>query len=120
MDLFSIELRDRTILSIHYFLLSTPTLLQYVLCSLLVQVDEAVLADLKHLLIEAKQKVPPFLASIETEFDQMNEAIGDGGCAYCGGLGHRITACPKLEAVQHKKAGEVGKKDYLASNAADY
>ncbi|XP_023336483.1 ATP-dependent RNA helicase abstrakt-like [Eurytemora carolleeae] len=84
------------------------------------KVDEAVLSDLKHLLIEAKQKLPPFLASIQTEADVMNEYMGDGGCSYCGGLGHRITACPKLENVQNKKAGEVGKKDYLASNAADY
>ena len=28
------------------------------------KVDEAVLADLKHLLLEAKQKLPPFLASL--------------------------------------------------------
>jgi len=85
------------------------------------KVEMAVLADLKHLLLEAKQKVPPFLASMETETDQLAEAgMSDGGCSYCGGLGHRITACPKLEAVQNKKAGEVGKKDYLANNAADY
>jgi len=85
------------------------------------KVEMAVLADLKHLLLEAKQKVPPFLASMETETDQLAEAgMTDGGCSYCGGLGHRITACPKLEAVQNKKAGEVGKKDYLANNAADY
>lgn len=84
------------------------------------KVDVAVLADLKHLLIEAKQKLPPFLASIQTENDQLNEDLGSSGCSYCGGLGHRITACPKLEAVQQKKAGEVGKKDYLADNAADY
>jgi ATP-dependent RNA helicase DDX41 len=85
------------------------------------KVEMAVLADLKHLLLEAKQKVPPFLASMETETDQLTEAgMSEGGCSYCGGLGHRITACPKLEAVQNKKAGEVGKKDYLANNAADY
>jgi len=85
------------------------------------KVEMAVLADLKHLLLEAKQKIPPFLASLETETDQLAVAgMGDSGCSYCGGLGHRITACPKLEAVQNKKAGEVGKKDYLASNAADY
>merc|ERR1719154_653718 len=84
------------------------------------KVEMAVLADLKHLLLEAKQKVPPFLASLETETDQLNEAgMTEGGCSYCGGLGHRITACPKLEAVQNKKAREVGKRDYLASNAAD-
>ena len=30
-------------------------------------VEEPVLMDLKHLLIEAKQQVPPFLATLETE-----------------------------------------------------
>jgi len=81
------------------------------------KVEENVLADLKHLLLEAQQKIPPFLASIETEA----EVLGDlAGCSYCGGLGHRITACPKLESVQNKKAGEVGKRDYLSNTAADY
>ena len=46
--------------------------------------------------------------------------LGSDGCGYCGGLGHRITACPKLENVQAKKAGDIGKKDYLAESAADY
>ena len=50
--------------------------------------------------------------------DHLN--VGDGGCSYCGGLGHRITACPKLESVQNKKAGAVGKRDYMASGWADY
>ena len=34
---------------------------------LTLKVEENVLADLKHLLLEAKQKIPPFLASIVTE-----------------------------------------------------
>ena len=38
--------------------------------------DEAVLSDLKHLLVEAKQRVPPFLAAIQTEADQLNEDMG--------------------------------------------
>lgn len=42
------------------------------------------------------------------------------GCSYCGGLGHRITECPKLEAIQNKQASNIGRRDYLASNAADY
>ena len=38
-----------------------------------------------------------------------SKVLGDlAGCSYCGGLGHRITACPKLESVNNKKAGEVG------------
>ncbi|XP_042870882.1 ATP-dependent RNA helicase abstrakt-like [Penaeus japonicus] len=87
--------------------------------------DESVLLDLKHLLIEAKQKVPPFLflhgggeddllASLETNEED------ERGCSYCGGLGHRITACPRLEAMQNKQAAGIGRKDYLAANAADY
>ena len=44
----------------------------------------------------------------------------DRGCSYCGGLGHRIGNCPKLDAIQHKKAADVGRKDYLAANSADY
>ena len=86
-------------------------------------VDEAVLLDLKHLLMEAKQKVPPFLATLEAEserFLQQGDSGEDRGCAYCGGLGHRITNCPKLDAVGRKKAADIGRKDYLASNAADY
>lgn len=42
------------------------------------------------------------------------------GCAYCGGLGHRITECPKLEAMQNKQAGNIGRRDYLAPGAADW
>ena len=45
---------------------------------------------------------------------------GEIGCSYCGGLGHRITDCPKLEAMKSKEAQNIGRKDYLASNAADW
>ncbi len=31
--------------------------------------DESILLDLKHLLIEAKQKIPPFLAAVISEND---------------------------------------------------
>lgn len=40
--------------------------------------DESVLLDLKHLLIEAKQKVPPFLAQLQSE----NEKYLDLGGTY--------------------------------------
>lgn len=43
------------------------------------------------------------------------------GCSYCGGLGHRITDCPKLEAMQNKQASNIGRRDYLANtNTVDY
>jgi len=81
--------------------------------------DESVLLDLKHLLIESKQQLPPVLAALESENDYLN--MGDQkGCSYCGGLGHRITDCPKLEAMQTKQATNIGKNDYLANNSVDW
>ncbi|RZF34026.1 hypothetical protein LSTR_LSTR012371 [Laodelphax striatellus] len=82
--------------------------------------DESVLLDLKHLLMEAKQKVPPFLAELQSENEKYLDLGDERGCSYCGGLGHRITDCPKLEAIQNKQASNIGRRDYLASNAADY
>ncbi|XP_017771251.1 PREDICTED: ATP-dependent RNA helicase abstrakt [Nicrophorus vespilloides] len=82
--------------------------------------DESVLLDLKHLLIEAKQKVPQFLADLCSENEKYLNLGDDKGCAYCGGLGHRITDCPKLEALQNKQASNIGRRDYLANTAADY
>lgn len=82
--------------------------------------EESLLLDLKHLLIEAKQKVPPFLAALQSENEQYLDVGGEVGCSYCGGLGHRITDCPKLEAMQSKQAQNIGRKDYLASGAADW
>lgn len=92
-------------------------------------IDEAILLDLKHLLIEAKQKIPEFLLQIgDIQFEsneQYNENINDDldkelGCTYCGGLGHRITNCPKLEAQQSKQASNLGKRDNLNIGGMDY
>jgi hypothetical protein len=47
-------------------------------------------------------------------------SVDERGCSYCGGLGHRITECPKLEAMQNKQAGSIGRRDYLANSAADW
>lgn len=82
--------------------------------------DESVLLDLKHLLMEAKQKVPTFLADLCSESEKYLVLGGEHGCSYCGGLGHRITDCPKLEALQNKQASNIGRRDYLANTAADY
>uniref|UniRef100_A0A0P4Z7D6 RNA helicase n=1 Tax=Daphnia magna TaxID=35525 RepID=A0A0P4Z7D6_9CRUS len=82
--------------------------------------EESVLLDLKHLLIEAKQEVPPFLATLQSETEVFQDLGGDKGCSYCGGLGHRITQCPKLEAESNKQVSAVGRKDYLSYSAADY
>jgi len=81
--------------------------------------EETILLDLKHLLLEAKQRIPPVLATLE---DPM--AAGGGGedelskgCAFCGGLGHRVATCPKLEAHRMKQMRGGGSDD-LAGNAA--
>lgn len=80
----------------------------------------SVLLDLKHLLIEAKQEVPPFLLSLQSENEKFLDVGEDRGCSYCGGLGHRIAECPKLESMQNKQAQNLNRKDYLASGAADW
>ncbi|XP_050682803.1 ATP-dependent RNA helicase abstrakt [Leptidea sinapis] len=85
------------------------------------QQDDSVLRDLAHLLREAGQKVPSFLLEMIGEPEVPTAPTADGqGCSYCGGLGHRITECPKLEAVQNKQASNIGRRDYLANTAADY
>lgn len=65
--------------------------------------SETTLLDLKHLLQEAKQRIPPVLADSNDPMEDNNEITGKSGvkgCAYCGGLDHRIRDCPKLE---HRK-----------------
>ena len=81
--------------------------------------EESVLLDLKHLLLEAGQKLPAFLQALESQ--SMVEIPGaDTGCSYCGGLGHRIINCPKLEQIQNKQTNAVGKKDFLAAGTSNW
>ncbi len=71
--------------------------------------SEVVLLDLKHLLREAKQKIPPVLLTLADPADQPaasgsgGGSNGLGGCQYCGGLGHSVLTCPKLLAVNKAK-----------------
>lgn len=62
-------------------------------------VEETALLDLKALLVEAKQRVPPVLQAIQDPFEaaEMSKMSGVRGCAFCGGLGHRIADCPKRD-----------------------
>jgi ATP-dependent RNA helicase DDX41 len=78
---------------------------------------EQILLDLKYLLREARQRVPPVLDALEDPMEKFKNVQGaDMECTYCGGLGHRITECPKLElqrkqtmqATQDKYAGRQG------------
>ncbi|XP_002517695.2 LOW QUALITY PROTEIN: DEAD-box ATP-dependent RNA helicase 35 [Ricinus communis] len=77
--------------------------------------SETTLLDLKHLLQEAKQKIPPVLVEVrgsEMENEGISSEIGVEGCTYCGGLGHRISNCPKLEHQRLQQLATV-KKDYF-------
>lgn len=60
-------------------------------------VEQSILLDLKHYLRAAKQRVPPVLLALPDDEDEadLEDALGKKGCAYCGGLGHRIANCPK-------------------------
>lgn len=78
--------------------------------------SESILLDLKHLLKEAKQRIPHFLTQLDDPMDQFEEIAavsGVRGCAYCGGLGHRIGNCPKLK--QETRAQTRNKQDFLGS-----
>ncbi|CAD5222697.1 unnamed protein product [Bursaphelenchus okinawaensis] len=80
--------------------------------------DLSILADLKHLLLEAGQKLPVFLKEIavdqEEHDDNYDDEGEDKGCSYCSGLGHRITNCPKLESVRTKAANTLLRPDMSA------
>ncbi|KAJ2958421.1 hypothetical protein NQZ79_g5996 [Umbelopsis isabellina] len=62
--------------------------------------SEQIRLDLKHLLREAKQRVPPFLEALEDPSEKLGLS---GGCSFCGGLGHRIDNCPKLEQQRRQQ-----------------
>ncbi|KAI8060839.1 P-loop containing nucleoside triphosphate hydrolase protein [Gongronella butleri] len=66
--------------------------------------SEQVRLDLKLLLREAKQRVPPFLAAMEDPQEKYGLL---GGCTFCGGLGHRINDCPKLEQQRKQQMNAI-------------
>lgn len=78
------------------------------------------LMDLKYLLREAKQRVPPYLESLHTDEERFLGLGNLQGCAYCGGPGHRITQCPKLESIQAAMTNQVGKGDALRESGGSW
>lgn len=80
--------------------------------------SEHILLDLKHLLREAKQRVPPVLEALydPTEKFQGIEGVSSE-CKYCGGLGHLIAACPKLE--QQRKQLAAGHRSLHSGSGRD-
>ncbi len=73
--------------------------------------EETTLLDLKHLLKEAHQRIPPVLMIMDDPLENVQREDGTKGCSFCGGLGHSIVDCPKID----KDARRVTKKDALAS-----
>jgi len=73
---------------------------------------ETVLLDLKHLLLEAKQRIPLVLQTLEGEHegDLVDDESGTKGCVVCGGLGHRAPDCPKLESQRRQQKRGVDDK----------
>lgn len=69
--------------------------------------NETTLLDLKALLREAKQRIPPVLEMLEDPRDQNNGK----GCSFCGGLGHSVVDCPKIDKDARRVAGN--KRDVL-------
>ncbi|KAG2180444.1 hypothetical protein INT44_003448 [Umbelopsis vinacea] len=80
--------------------------------------SEQIRLDLKHLLREAKQRVPPFLEALEDPSEKLGLA---GGCSYCGGLGHRIDNCPKLEQQRKQQMNSmIGTRSGGGGGGGDY
>ncbi|KAJ3344100.1 DEAD (Asp-Glu-Ala-Asp) box polypeptide 41 [Gonapodya sp. JEL0774] len=77
--------------------------------------SEQILLDLKYLLKEAKQRVPPVLEALD---DPMASRAGvegaDRECTFCGGLGHTIAFCPKLDQ-QRKQQQQQQRERYGGS-----
>ncbi|KAL7752155.1 DEAD-box ATP-dependent RNA helicase 35 [Sorochytrium milnesiophthora] len=73
---------------------------------------DQILLDLKYLLREAKQRVPPFLDMIDDPMERLKSmpSSGNEGCSYCGGLGHRLADCPKLEHDRKTELGNIREK----------
>jgi len=75
--------------------------------------EETTLLDLKHLLKEAHQRIPPVLMIMDDPLDNVGADGGPKGCSFCGGLGHTIVDCPKIDKDARRVAG--GRRDALAT-----
>jgi ATP-dependent RNA helicase DDX41 len=80
--------------------------------------EETTLLDLKHLLKEAHQRIPPVLMIMDDPLESYaaggaDDGGGPRGCSFCGGLGHTIVDCPKIDKDARRVAG--GRRDALAT-----
>jgi ATP-dependent RNA helicase DDX41 len=61
---------------------------------------------------------PQVLSALDDPMDLDDQAFkltGTRGCAYCGGLGHRITQCPQLEKHKAQEVSTVTRKDMFGA-----
>lgn len=83
--------------------------------------SEHILLDLKHLLIEAKQEVPQFIMDLkDSNQSNKNENGNPNGCSFCGGLGHWINNCPKLDNKRNLKINQYTTQNNNSDSRADY
>ena len=61
----------------------------------------------------AQTPPPPPLLSHALQ-QEMEALSGTKGCAYCGGLGHRVTDCPKLKADSRDQ--QRAQRDHFGGN----
>ena len=81
--------------------------------------DEMTLLDLKGLLKEARQRIPPVLEMLEDPRPKNDQGEAPtGGCSFCGGLGHSIVDCPKIE--KDSKRIQRGHHDALQMGGGDW
>ena len=57
------------------------------------------------------------LATLDDPMEEATQEELARGCQFCGGLGHRVATCPKLEAHRMKQIMG-GSRDDLAGNAS--
>lgn len=74
--------------------------------------DYSMLVDLKHLFIEAGQEIPSLLKDVVIDETSGSATNAGEGCAYCSGLGHRITNCPRLEQDKSKVVSDIFNQDF--------
>ena len=70
----------------------------WIVSDMLVSVDETILLDLKHLLMEAKQFVPDFLRVLESDITQFED---HGGKSLINWLHHQLSATPPIKYEKH-------------------
>ncbi|KAI9317350.1 P-loop containing nucleoside triphosphate hydrolase protein [Zopfochytrium polystomum] len=81
--------------------------------------SEEILLDLKYLLQEAKQRIPPVLDALKDPNRDIKGVDGIAAeCTYCGGLGHLIGNCPKLE--EQRKQQKNAHRSLHSGSGRDY